>query len=263
MEEPKDLSGCEDCPVAHLPAIFEQLADLLSVAAVEDPEIRRRNCLSIGDEDGGVLLLASLAGRFDRVADLSLQRTDKSPWLQLDHFQSAAPTVVARSIAGDVFDDRSLDKVLLLNEGVRFEFCFMHMTLHHLRLNRCGLAGIKGHACGGEDCVGVFDPEVVFSRLFKFARTVVVSEAHYLGEDGDKDSARGGMLSLHEIEDAVTWLSGNGRLRMFSPKALVVPPITSHKTFKSTVGRYLERTEYFLVSATDREERSRRRRGGA
>jgi hypothetical protein len=260
--EDKHDEDDRDEPLPSVEELLEQVRDVLRVTACEDPECKRRSCLSIGDGKSGALLLAALTNRFDRIVDLSL-RPERSPWLQVELMRSVAPTVDVHSVDGDVFDERSLESVSRLNGGSRFEFCFMEKTLHHLRLNLCKLRKKeKDHRCGGEDCIGVFDPAAVFSRLFEFARTVIVSEHHYIGKDEDKDGARGGMLSTDEIEATFRWLSAHATFRVYSPKHIdPVPPIRSPQQFRKVIGQYVERTEYFLVSATSQADGRAGQRG--
>ena len=233
-----------------LPTLLGQASTILSVVRAEDDGGDRRTCLSIGDADSGALLLAALTNRFDRIVDVTSFPSEDSPWLQVELLRSLAPHVEIHSVAGDIFDDRTLKAALLRNGGERFEFCFLEKTLHHLRLNRCKFAGTRDHRCGGDDCVGVFDPKVVFSRLFAFARTAIVSEHHYIGPDEDKDTARGGMLSTGEIEETFTFLSAGARVRVFSPTELQLPTIRSHRQYTSVLGQHIERSEYFLTAIT-------------
>jgi hypothetical protein len=219
---------------------FSRLQEVLDR---EDPTGARRTCLSVGDDTSGVLLVGAVAGRFERVADVSYERAEGCPWLRADVLRSVAPEATTCSIEGDLFDDRSLTAALQFNDGAPYEFCYLEKTLHHLRLNRCKFAGDKDHTCGGNDCVGRFDASVVFSRLFEFAKTIIVSEYHYIGKDEDKASARGGMLTLDEVDDAFTWLLSNATVR-------IVSPIDAESPRRANLAQHLERTEYFLIAAT-------------
>lgn len=261
-DERNDPCQRQDGPPS-LPTLLGQTSTILSVVRTEDEGGRRRTCLSIGDADSGALLLAALTNRFDRIVDVTSFPSEDSPWLHLEVLRSLAPHVEVHSVAGDIFDDRTLTAALSHNHGEPFEFCFMEKTLHHLRMNRCKFAGTRDHTCGGGDCIGVFAPEVVFSRLFSFARTAIVSEHHYIGLDEDKDTARGGMLSAPEIEEAFTFLSGGSRVRVFSPTDLELPKIRSHRHYTNVLGQFIERSEYFLAAMTQETPRRSRGRPGS
>jgi len=218
---------------------LERLADLLEVLQTLDPSGRRRSCMTVGDNDAGLLVLASLTGRFSRIADVSLG-VIHSPWLRPDVHRRLLPNTAVWQHDGDVFEDRSLDELLHFNQGHRYDFAYIDKMLHHLRTSDCMFSGDKGHQCRGDECMGRFIPKVVFDRLFEYADTVVISESYYLGEDTDKDSARGGMLDVGEVTQALRWLDARCRLRIFRP---------TEGAYDKRAAERIKNCEYVLFSA--------------
>lgn len=221
---------------------MERLANLMEVADACDPDRQRRSCMSVGDNDSSILPLAGLAGRFSRIADVSLGVLH-SPWLRRDQHTRLLPNVQVCCLDADVFDDRAAEELLAFNEGRRYDFCYVNKMLHHLRNNECLLARDPDHRCREDECIGRFVPSTVFRRLFEFANVLIVSEHYYLGEDSDKDSARGGMLSTGEITAGVSWLARHSNLQLHRP---------TRGGLGARAVRRLRSCEYVLLSATRR-----------
>ncbi|HCF58689.1 MAG TPA: hypothetical protein DFS52_11940 [Myxococcales bacterium] len=242
---------------AFLAYQFEQYRVLdTAVGALFEPG-RRLTCLSIGGSDSAALLFGAMRGRFSLVADLS-KDLESSLWLRTRLLRPALPAEVEiRCLDADLFDDRALAILESPGGAQRFDVCFLHKTLHHLRENHCRFAdALPEHPGSDHVCVGTLRPEKVFERLQLFARAVVVSEHFALEEDPDKFGAQGGMLSVDELEAALLAAARLGRVEVFRPMRATLRSQARRKPMlPGELGDRLRLVDYVLFASIDERGR--------
>lgn len=255
-----------DAESASGTARLGELATLLEVLSEVDPEGAMRSAISVGGSDSDVLLLAAMSGRFDAVADITNEVADTSPWLRGDLLRAVLPRASAHWVEADVFSGRA-SRLLAEATGVeRYDICYLHKTLHHLRANDCKFRDdpfIAEEAChaGGHQCVGTFVADRVFDALLKLADVVLVSEYHYAGPDDDHVAgSRGGMLDLAELREMLIRATQRYEVRFHRPIELTNAPRLASKNYDRIVGDALRFTDHLVISVRSSRPRQRGRR---
>ena len=246
----KDMYGRDIHQLIILQDIIDELSKSHTISSIMD--------VGTGSSAIGILL-ALKYNSIQKVFGID-SGSAGSPWSDTDKWQDfIGNNIKIHFVESNIFDTATITSHMKRYDIDKFDICFIHQTLHHLRNNDCkylnkGLCDNSNKKCimqGCEDAVGEFDSHGIFNHLFNFSNIVIISENYVIGKDEDKENSQGGYLEIPEIEDTFRKILLSQRnLKIYKPinKEYTQNGDRSVEESLKEIMDILRKNSYFVIS---------------
>lgn len=245
----KDMYGRDIHQLIILQDIIDELSKSHTISSIMD--------VGTGPSAIGILL-ALKYNSIQKVFGIDLGSAG-SPWSDTDKWQDfIGNNIKIHFVESNIFDTATITSHMKRYDIAKFDICFIHQTLHHLRNNDCkylnkDLCDISNKKCimqGCEDAVGEFDSHGIFNHLFNFSNIVIISENYEIRKDEDKENSQGGYLEIPEIEDTFRTILRQWNLKIYKPinKEYTQNGDRSVEESLKEIMDILRKNSYFVIS---------------